>query len=58
MFGFFLNLGSHGGSHILDHRPDGERLKIDVHCTGFDLRDVQGIVDQAQQVFAGAVDAL
>ena len=36
---------------------DVELLEVERHLAGFDLREIEDVVDEAEQVFAGAVDA-
>jgi len=44
--------------HVGDHVRDAELLEIELHLAGLDLGQVQDVVDQPQQVLAGAVDLL
>ena len=50
--------GGDGGDHIVDQRRDGEGLDVHVHPAGFDLRQVQDVVDELQQVVRRAQHAL
>ena len=44
--------------HLLDQGLDVDRLDEDIHLPGLDLRQVEDVVDQPQQVPAGAFDLL
>ena len=44
--------------HLRDERGDGEIFEEELHLAGLDLREIKDVVDQAQQVPAGAVDLL
>ena len=39
---------------LVDDRPDRHRLKGQIHFPGFDLGDIEDVVDQIEQVTAGA----
>src|ERR1051325_10201265 len=42
----------------LYHRRDGEELRIDLHLPGLDLREVEDVVDDPEEMLAGVVDVL
>ena len=44
--------------HLLDHSRGRRRLEEDVHLPSLDLRQVEDVIDQPEQVLAGAVDLL
>ncbi len=44
--------------HLFEQRHDFDVFEEDVHLAGFDLRQVENVVDQAEQVTAGAFDLL
>ncbi len=45
-------------THLVDELREIDRLEIDVHPAGFDLRQVEHAVDQAEQMLAGRLDLL
>jgi len=46
-----------GLPNFIDERSDVEDLQFELHLPGFDFGDVEDIVDEHEQVFAGFVDA-
>ena len=50
--------GSIDGLHLVDQAGEIDLLEIDVHAAGFDLRQIEDVVDQAEQMLAGALDLL
>ena len=44
--------------HLFNQRLNVYRLDEDIHLSGFDLRQVENVVDQSQQVAAGTFDLL
>ena len=42
--------GADRGDYVVDQRRDGEGLDVHVHPAGFDLRQVQNVVDEFQQM--------
>ena len=49
---------AHDLADAFDDRPDREELRIDLHLPGLDLREVEDVVDDAEQVLPGGVDVL
>ena len=47
-----------GVDHVLDHGRHVDGFQEKVHFAGLDLRDVEHVVDQAEQMLARAVDLL
>ena len=45
-------------AHLFEQRHDFDVFEKDVHLAGFDLRQIENVVDQAEQVPAGAFDLL
>ena len=43
-----------GRRHVVDQRRDVERLEEELHLAGLDLRQVEDVVDQREQVLARA----
>ena len=44
--------------HVVDQRRDREGLEVELHLAGFDLGQVEDVVDQREQVPGGAQHAL
>ncbi len=47
-----------GGLHVVDQLDQGDPGRADVHLAGLDLGQVEDVVDQLEQVGAGAVDGV
>ena len=45
-------------AHLFEQRHDLDVFEIDVHPAGLDLRQIENVVDQAEQMAAGAFDLL
>ena len=58
MFAFLATSGCDGGRHLPDQVGDAEVLGQELHLAGLDLREVEDVVDDRQQVLAGPVDLL
>ena len=43
---------------IVTLRAEPEPLEVDLHFAGFDCREIQEVIDQVQEMLAGAGDAL
>ena len=56
--GVLLDQRRNGGDHVLEHGGDVEGLQEEVHLAGFDLRQVENVVDQRQQMLAGGLNFL
>ena len=56
IFGVCAGHAAHDLADAVDDRPDGEGLRIDLHLPGLDLREVEDVVDDAEQVLAGGED--
>ena len=54
----FLRQWSGHGDHLLGQHRDLERLQTEGHLAGFDLRDVEDIVDECQQMFSRRANLL
>src|SRR5205823_4105927 len=54
--GVLLDEGSDGGGNIVDHLNKVEVLQTKLHLSGFDLRQIEDIIEQSQKVFAGRGD--
>ena len=55
---FLATSGSIVALHLGEQVGDVERLEEEVHLAGLDLGEVEDVVDQAEQVLAGAADLL
>ncbi len=53
-----LGGGAERRGHVADQRRDRERLDLQFHLPGLDLGQVEDLVDQCEQVAAGAQDPL
>ena len=47
-----------GADHLVDQRRELHGLRIELELAGFDLGEVEHLVDEAEQVGAGAIHAL
>ena len=56
--GVLLDQRPHRSRHVAHHRLDLEVLAVQFHLAGLDLRQVEDVVDQRQQVLAGGVNPL
>ena len=54
--GVLIRHRTHRRRHVLDHGLDAELLEEQLHLAGLDLREVEHIVDQSQEVPARGVD--
>ena len=55
---FLPTSGSTMVLHLVDQPRQRHVLEIQVHAAGFDLRQVEDVVDQAEQMLAGGLDLL
>ena len=48
----------HQQQRVIDRRREIERRDVEVHSSRFDLREIEDVVDQGQQVLAGRQDVV
>ena len=56
--GFLADGGTHDGGHIVQHIAEPEGRMFDLEPSGLDLREVQDVVDDAQERTTGVADLL